>query len=185
MRNTETTCVIKLDFYPNFYYSIFSTITIVTMSYSILIIACRLTSSTGNVKTHDLKRVEASKNAQVVKHVLLHMPLFERLNGQDLDKMVEAMTLHENLKHGHIVKKEKDHNGSLITTSNHHYNVINRDSCFSYDSLRCLGVFFIVISGQVVVQFEGSSLRKTGAGRLVAICVKMMNFVMKNDDVLN
>ena len=65
LRNSETTCVVKLDFYTNFYYSVFSTIGCVSVAYTFLVGICYITSTHQHSKKENLKLAEEVKAKKV------------------------------------------------------------------------------------------------------------------------
>ena len=126
LRNTESTCVIQLDFYENFYYSIFSTATVVAVSYVILIVLTSWTSDLRVVREGQPTRPGVAKRLNAVKHVLHHMELFDELNGDQLEAMSQAMKFQDKLTKGFKIKER---------------GVAD-------------GVFFIVLYGECVVESD-------------------------------
>eukprot|EP01043_Picozoa_sp_COSAG02_P030365 COSAG02_NODE_1934_length_10318_cov_74.374009_6_plen_856_part_00 len=116
LRNTENTCVMKLNFYENFYFSIFSTLIVVGLAYGTIIALCMLTSSQSS-KSKKIN-VEQVRNKKVVVHLLRHIPLFEPCNGAELDVVAQGMTFQNHLGKHHVIKKESDPKGLFVVVIN-------------------------------------------------------------------
>jgi Ca2+-binding EF-hand superfamily protein len=113
LRNTEGTCVIKLSFYENFYFSIFSTLAVVSLSYGALIGLCILTSHETS-KEEKMLQAEEAKCRKIVEHLLSHIPLFEGCTGEQMDVVASGMKLHFDLDKNHVIKKANDPKGVFV-----------------------------------------------------------------------
>lgn len=114
VRNTQSTCVIPLSFYGNFYYSIFSTIVIVVICYALMIGITTLTATVTHLGESEMVDPEELKRTRIITHVLSHMPIFEDLNETQLEAVAKAMTYHKKMVKGHKVKERGQHEGLFV-----------------------------------------------------------------------
>lgn len=91
LANSERTCVIKLDFYPNYYFSILSTISVVLGTYAVLIAIMVLTSTVTGFHKQERMPPAQAKNLKAAVHVLGHVHVFESLEPQYRENIAAAM----------------------------------------------------------------------------------------------
>ena len=114
LKNSENTCTWALDYYSNYYFSIFSTITIVAFTYSVLVVVVSLTSTTSVNPAVKKAEFNHAKNVKMAMHILSHSPLFADLNSGQLDAIAQSMDVLENLDKHRVLKKEGERKGLFV-----------------------------------------------------------------------
>ena len=136
LTNSERTCMVKLTFYENFYFSILSTVLVVVVIYCVIVALTSLTAEEKDTAEHQVKRLHEAKKKKVANHIIQNMTLFEHLGVVERDKLVAAMTGLDKLKKGDTVIKEGEKE-----------------------------FFIIVVEGKCSVQRGGAAPDTVGAGQ--------------------
>lgn len=91
LANSRSTCTVKLDFYPNYYFDILSTLVTVLISFSVMIIATSLTSRIVSVGEKGPNSAKRARHVAVAEHVLAHLHLFKSLSPDSRRAIAESM----------------------------------------------------------------------------------------------
>eukprot|EP01043_Picozoa_sp_COSAG02_P021100 COSAG02_NODE_1061_length_14864_cov_7.878090_3_plen_889_part_00 len=113
-RSTESSCVFYLSFYPNFYYSIFSTVIVVVICYAVMIGLTALTATVTHLGESEMVDAGELKRTRIVTHVLSHMPIFNDLHEKQLEAVADAMTVHKKMPKHYKVKEAGQNEGLFV-----------------------------------------------------------------------
>lgn len=133
--NTEKTCMVKLSFFDNFYFEILSTVGMIGTIYACFIWMTSMTA-TKSKRQGVLQDIQTAKNKKVASHIMAHIHLFESIEPEYRQMLVDGLKVRHHLSKGYRLLKEGDKE-----------------------------FFFIVVNGALEIESQGKKVTSIKAGQ--------------------